>query len=157
MTKKIADIQLPEGYRPDENSDEAYMSPLQRAYFRKLLLDWKRQLIEDAEKTLSVMYEEKAIFADPTDRAAMETDRNFELRTRDRERKLIGKIDRTIEAIEMDDYGYCEECGVEIGLRRLEVRPVTDQCVSCKTREEHREKVHRSTEDSYDEEETTEI
>ncbi len=137
--EKIADIKLPKGYVPSE--DETYMEPQQRAFFYNLLLDWKRQLMEDADKTVSVMTEEKAIFADPTDRASLETDRNFELRTRDRERKLISKIDRTMEIIEADDYGYCEECGVEIGLRRLEARPVTDLCITCKTKAERQERV----------------
>ncbi|NGZ26799.1 MAG: RNA polymerase-binding protein DksA, partial [Magnetococcales bacterium] len=95
---KIADIILPEGYRPAEN--EEYMCPDHRAFFMKLLKEWKGQLLHDAERTLTSMNEEKAVFADPTDRATLETDRNFELRTRDRERKLINKIDRTIEKIE---------------------------------------------------------
>lgn len=142
---KIADVQLPEGYRPSE--DEEFMCVNQRAFFRQLLLEWEAQLVEEAEKTVSIMTEEKAIFADPTDRASLETDRNFELRTRDRERKLIAKIKRTIEAIEENQYGFCEECGVEIGLRRLEARPVTDLCISCKTAAERQEKVVRVTED----------
>ncbi|MBF0340671.1 MAG: RNA polymerase-binding protein DksA [Magnetococcales bacterium] len=142
---KIADIQLPEGYRPSE--DEEFMCPNQRAFFRHLLLEWEKQLLEEAEKTVNIMTEEKAIFADPTDRASLETDRNFELRTRDRERKLISKIKRTIEAIEENEYGYCEECGVEIGLRRLEARPVTDLCISCKTAAERQEKVTRAVEE----------
>ncbi|NGZ07719.1 MAG: RNA polymerase-binding protein DksA [Magnetococcales bacterium] len=142
---KIAEIQLPEGYRPSE--EEEYMCPNQRAFFRRLLLDWEEQLLEEAEKTVTIMTEEKAIFADPTDRASLETDRNFELRTRDRERKLISKIKRTIEAIEENEYGFCEECGVEIGLRRLEARPVTDLCIGCKTAAERQEKVTRITEE----------
>ena len=137
---KIADIKLPAGYVPSE--EEEYMSPLQRAFFYGLLLDWRRQLMDDADKTLAAMTEEKAIFADPTDRAALETDRNFELKTRDRERKLITKIDHTMAVIEANEYGFCEECGVEIGLKRLEARPVTDLCIGCKTRAERREKVY---------------
>lgn len=139
----LADYKLPKNYRPSD--DEEYMGVPQRAYFRLLLLQWRGQLMEEAEKTVSAMNEEKAIFADPTDRATLETDRNFELRTRDRERKLIGKIDRTIAKIEAggDEYGYCSECGVEIGLRRLEARPVTDLCIDCKTKEEHMEKQRR--------------
>ncbi|MBF0126544.1 MAG: RNA polymerase-binding protein DksA [Magnetococcales bacterium] len=142
---KIADIQLPEGYKPSD--DEEFMCPNQRAFFRRLLLEWEQQLLEEAEKTVNIMTEEKAIFADPTDRASLETDRNFELRTRDRERKLISKIKRTIEAIEENQYGYCEECGVEIGLRRLEARPVTDLCINCKIAAERQEKVTRVVED----------
>ncbi|MEO5339931.1 MAG: RNA polymerase-binding protein DksA [Magnetococcus sp. MYC-9] len=147
---KIADITLPERYRPSE--DEEYMSPRQRAFFSRLLLEWRAQLMEEADKTLAAMTEEKAIFADPTDRAALETDRNFELRTRDRERKLIAKIDRTLAVIEADEYGYCEECGVEIGLKRLEARPVTDLCIGCKTRAERREKINLSEEEEVMEE-----
>ncbi len=142
---KIADIVLPAGYVPSE--EEEYMSPEQRAFFYRLLMDWRQQLMEDADKTLAAMTEEKAIFADPTDRAALETDRNFELRTRDRERKLISKIDRTISVLEANEYGFCEECGVEIGLKRLEARPVTDLCIGCKTRAERREKINLSEEE----------
>lgn len=137
----IDQIKLPEGYLPGD--DEPYMSPQQRAFFRELLRSWKKELLDEAERTISAMHEEKAIFADPTDRATLETDRNFELRTRDRGRKLIGKIDRTIEHIEADEYGFCEECGVEIGLRRLQARPVTDLCIDCKTKQEHLERVQR--------------
>ena len=138
FTGKIADIVLEDGYRP--SNDEPYMSPKQRAFFYQLLQKWQEQLQGDAQKTVSVMTEEKAVFADPSDRATLETDRNFELRTRDRERKLISKIRRTMMVIEANEYGYCEECDVEIGLRRLEARPVTDQCIACKTKEERSEK-----------------
>lgn len=147
---KIAEMELPEGYVPSE--EETYMSPQQRAFFCRLLMVWRQQLVDDADKTLAAMTEEKAIFADPTDRAALETDRNFELRTRDRERKLIAKIDRTIAIIEADEYGFCEECGVEIGLKRLEARPVTDLCIGCKTRAERREKINLSEEEESSEE-----
>lgn len=141
MTKP-SEFKLPKGYRPTE--DETYMSLEQRAFFRLLLLTWKQQLQDEAEKTVSVMNEEKSAFADPADRATLETDRNFELRARDRERKLISKIDRTIQKIEIDEYGFCEDCGVEIGLRRLEARPVTDLCIDCKTKEEFLEKQRRT-------------
>lgn len=147
---KIADIVLPDHYVPSE--EEEYMAPNQRAFFYRLLMEWRQQLMEDADKTLAAMTEEKAMFADPTDRAALETDRNFELRTRDRERKLIAKIDRTIAVIEANEYGFCEECGVEIGLKRLEARPVTDLCIGCKTRAERREKVNISDEEEVMEE-----
>ncbi|MBF0621053.1 MAG: RNA polymerase-binding protein DksA [Magnetococcales bacterium] len=139
MTSKIADIELPEGYKPNKN--EEYMCPEQRAFFRMLLLQWKHQLRHGAERTVENMNNEEAIFADPADRATLETDRNFELRTRDRELKLIGKIDRTILKIEHDDFGYCKECGIEVGLRRLEARPVTDLCIDCKTKQEKGERV----------------
>lgn len=146
----IADIKLPEGYVPSE--DEEYMSSKQRAFFYGLLRDWQQQLVEDADKTLAIMTEEKAIFADPTDRAALETDRNFELRTRDRERKLIAKINHTMAVIEADEYGFCDDCGVEIGLKRLEARPVTDLCIGCKTRAERKEKVNPVEEEGISEE-----
>lgn len=148
---KITDIKLPPGYKPSEDGEE-YMGPMQRAFFYNLLREWKLQLLEDADRTVSVMTEEKAVFADPTDRASLETDRNFELRTRDRERKLISKIDRTMEIIANDseDYGYCDECGVEIGLRRMEARPVTDLCITCKTKAERKEKVTAAVEDNND-------
>jgi DnaK suppressor protein len=123
------------------------MNPKQRAYFRDLLLKWKKDLLGETERTLSAMHEEETVFADPTDRATMEADRNFELRARDRGRKLVGKLDRTIETIRADDYGYCEECGVEIGLRRLEARPVTDLCIDCKTKQEQMERVNRGGDD----------
>ncbi|MEO5367007.1 MAG: RNA polymerase-binding protein DksA [Magnetococcus sp. WYHC-3] len=138
---KLPEIELPPGYRPSE--DEEYMCPMQRVFFRQLLRQWRAQLMDEAEKTMVIMHEEKAVFADPADRATLETDRNFELRTRDRERKLIGKIDKVIEIIERDEYGYCEECGVEIGLKRLEARPVTDLCIDCKTKSERLEKQRR--------------
>lgn len=148
-TLKIADIVLEEGYRPSK--DEPYMSPKQRAFFYQLLLTWREQLQGDAEKTLSLMTEEKALFADPADRATLETDRNFELRTRDRERKLISKIARTMQIVEANEYGYCEECGVEIGLGRLEARPVTDQCINCKTRAEQTERTSSGSVDDQEE------
>ncbi|MBF0159683.1 MAG: RNA polymerase-binding protein DksA [Magnetococcales bacterium] len=141
MKTKIAEIVLPQGYHPSE--DEEYMSLQQKAFFRQLLLDWRQQLVSESERIVAIMNEEQTVFADPTDRATLETDRNFELRARDRERKLIGKIDRTLEILETDDYGYCMTCGVEIGLRRLEARPVTDLCIDCKTKEEHLEKARR--------------
>ena len=139
MSKEEMDaITLPEGYRPEEGGE--YMTVEHRAYFRQLLYDWRNRLLHDADKTVNTMSEEKALFADPTDRASLESDRNFELRTRDRERKLINKIDKTIRLIEVDEYGDCESCGVEIGIHRLEARAVTDLCIDCKTKEEHLEK-----------------
>ena len=138
MSKNLDKVKLPKGYKPSE--DEEYMCPKQRVFFRQLLRDRKQQLLDEAEKTVNAMTSEKAVFADPTDRASLESDRNFELRTRDRERKLINKIEKTIRLIEKDEYGDCESCGVEIGILRLEARPVTDLCIDCKTKEEHLEK-----------------
>lgn len=122
------------------SKDEEYMSETMRGHFVKILEQWKQNLMEEVDRTVSHMKEEAANFADPADRATQEEEFSLELRTRDRERKLIKKIDKTLEAIETDDYGFCETCGIEIGLRRLEARPTATQCVDCKTLDELREK-----------------
>ncbi len=108
---------------------------------RKLLESQLEELLEDADKTASEMADEKANFPDPTDRASLESDRNFELRIRDRERKLIGKIREALERIEDGEYGYCESCEEEIGIARLKARPVTTMCIDCKTEQERQEKI----------------
>ncbi len=125
-------------YEPKEG--EEYMNPAQLEHFRKILLGWKNQLMEEVDRTLSHMQDDAANFPDPTDRATQESEFSLELRTRDRERKLIKKIDEALERIETGDYGYCETCGVEIGIRRLEARPTATQCIDCKTLDELREK-----------------
>ncbi len=125
-------------YEPKEG--EEYMNPSQLEHFRKILLGWKNQLMEEVDRTLSHMQDDAANFPDPTDRATQESEFSLELRTRDRERKLIKKIDEALERIETGDYGYCETCGVEIGIRRLEARPTATQCIDCKTLDELREK-----------------
>ncbi len=125
-------------YEPKEG--EEYMNPTQLEHFRKILLGWKNQLMEEVDRTLSHMQDDAANFPDPTDRATQESEFSLELRTRDRERKLIKKIDEALERIETGDYGYCETCGVEIGIRRLEARPTATQCIDCKTLDELREK-----------------
>ncbi len=104
---------------------------------------WREELVTEATRTVDGMTEEKAQFADPTDRATMETDRNFLLRIRDRERKLITKIDRTLDKIEEGTFGLCEECGEEIEFKRLEARPVATLCVACKTLQEEEEKLQK--------------
>jgi DnaK suppressor protein len=119
---------------------EEYMSEPMRAHFTRILNQWKLNLMEEVDRTVSHMKEEAANFADPADRATQEEEFSLELRTRDRERKLIKKIDKTLEAIDSDDYGFCETCGVEIGLRRLEARPTATQCVDCKTLDELKER-----------------
>jgi DnaK suppressor protein len=119
---------------------EEYMNPRQQAHFRKILEDWKGELSEDIDRTVHTMQDEATIFADPNDRASQESDIALELRNRDRERKLIKKIDETIANIEADEYGYCESCGVEIGLKRLEARPTATLCIDCKTLDEMRER-----------------
>lgn len=123
-----------------QKKGEAYMSAKQLAHFRKLLNNWKTELSHDIDRTVHTMQDEATIYADPNDRATQETDMALELRNRDRERKLIKKIDETIAKIEADEYGYCEKCGVEIGLKRLEARPTATQCIDCKTLDELRER-----------------
>ncbi|HEB78006.1 MAG TPA: RNA polymerase-binding protein DksA [Methylothermaceae bacterium] len=125
-------------YQPKEG--EEYMNPAQLEHFKKILLGWKNQLMEEVDRTLHHMQDDAANFPDPTDRATQESEFSLELRTRDRERKLIKKIDEALERIETGDYGYCETCGVEIGIRRLEARPTATQCIDCKTLDELREK-----------------
>ncbi|HUA34969.1 MAG TPA: RNA polymerase-binding protein DksA [Candidatus Binataceae bacterium] len=107
--------------------------------FRKILEERKREILEEAGRTVDTMNGVEESFADPTDRAALESDRNFLLRMRDRERKLLGKIDEAFERLEEGSYGKCEECGNEIGIERLKARPVTTLCISCKSAQEARE------------------
>lgn len=119
---------------------EAYMNPQQREHFRRVLLKMKSDLGEDIDRTVHTMQDEATVFADPNDRATQESDISLELRNRDRERKLIKKIDEMISKIDADEYGYCDNCGVEIGLGRLEARPTATQCIDCKSLDEIREK-----------------
>ena len=125
-------------YKPKKG--EEYMNENQREHFKNLLLAWKTELMEEVDRTVSHMQDEASNFPDPADRASQEEEFSLELRTRDRERKLIKKIDKTIEKIDADDYGFCESCGVDIGIRRLEARPTATQCVDCKTLSEIKEK-----------------
>jgi len=119
---------------------EEYMNSKQLAHFKKMLQEMKRELSQDIDRTVHTMQDEATIFADPNDRASQESDMSLELRNRDRERKLIKKIDETISRIDAGEYGYCESCGVEIGLKRLEARPTATLCIDCKTLDELREK-----------------
>jgi DnaK suppressor protein len=119
---------------------EEYMNSKQLAHFKKMLEEMKRDLSQDIDRTVHTMQDEATIFADPNDRASQESDMSLELRNRDRERKLIKKIDETIVKIDAGEYGYCESCGVEIGLKRLEARPTATLCIDCKTLDELREK-----------------
>jgi DnaK suppressor protein len=119
---------------------EKYMNEPQRDHFRTILLNWKSELMQEVDRTVTHMKDEAANFPDPADRATQEEEFSLELRTRDRERKLIKKIDSTMELIDQDDYGYCEACGVEIGIQRLEARPTATQCIDCKTLAEIKEK-----------------
>jgi len=123
-----------------EKKGEEYMNDAQIEHFRLVLNGWKTQLMEEVDRTVHHMQDDAANFPDPNDRATQESEFSFELRTRDRERKLIKKIDDTIDHLDSGDYGYCETCGVEIGIRRLEARPTATQCIDCKTLDEIREK-----------------
>ena len=125
-------------YKPKKG--EAYMNPKQLAHFRAILENIKSGLGEDIDRTVHTMQDEATVFADPNDRASQESDVSLELRNRDRERKLIKRIDEMMARIESGDYGYCEKCGVEIGLSRLEARPTATLCIDCKTLDEIREK-----------------
>ena len=116
------------------------MSPRQIEVFRKLLLDWKRSLMEEVDRTVHHMQDEASNFPDPNDRATQEEEFALELRTRDRERKLIKKIDEALTSLDGGDYGYCEICGVEIGIKRLEARPTATLCIDCKNLEEIKER-----------------
>jgi len=122
-----------------EKKGEEYMNPDQAAHFRMILNGWKQQLMNKVDETVHHMQDEAANFPDPNDRASQESEFAMELRTRDRERKLIKKIDESINDLE-EDYGYCSHCGVEIGIRRLEARQTATQCIDCKTLNEIREK-----------------
>lgn len=134
-------ITLPPDYRPSD--DEAFMNPRQLAYFRQKLLRWRQELLREAGETLSSMGQGGIIEADLSDRASVETDRALELRTRDRARKLISKIDQALERVDNGTYGYCEETGEPIGLRRLEARPIATLSIEAQERHERMERVHR--------------
>jgi len=123
-----------------EKRGEEYMSPSQHEHFKAILHSWKTELMEEVDRTVGHMKDESANLPDPADRATQEEEFSLELRARDRERKLIKKIDQTLEHIERDEYGYCETCGIEIGIRRLEARPTATQCIDCKTLDEIKEK-----------------
>ena len=117
------------------------LSKAQLEKFEKQLLEWRKELDEGLHETIQSMHqEEQTAFPDPTDQATIETDRNFDLRIKDRERKLIKKIDAALAKIDTGEYGYCEQCGVEIGIRRLEARPTATLCIDCKSLDEIREK-----------------
>ena len=136
----------PADFKPYEaGSDEEYMNAEQLAHFRALLNKWKQELMEEVDRTVHHMQDESANLPDPADRATQEEEFTFELRTRDRERKLIKKIDQALEALDDNDYGYCESCGVEIGIRRLEARPTATLCIDCKTLDEIKEKQLRGS------------
>jgi DnaK suppressor protein len=124
----------------EEKHGEDYMNDAQADHFRGILRHWKQELMEEVDRTVHHMQDEAANFPDPNDRATQESEFTMELRTRDRERKLIKKIDESLQKIDDGEYGYCEECGIEIGVRRLEARPTASLCIDCKSLDEIREK-----------------
>jgi DnaK suppressor protein len=134
-------VTLPPDYRPSDS--EEFMNAQQQAYFRHKLLRWRQDLLREAEDTLASLSAGGINEADLTDRASVETDRALELRTRDRARKLISKIDQALERLDNGTYGYCEETGEPIGLRRLEARPIATLSIEAQERHERMERVHR--------------
>jgi DnaK suppressor protein len=133
---------LPADYRPSD--DEEFMSPLQVEYFRQKLLRWRAELLADSAETLRNLQEESLLKPDLTDRASLETERAIELRTRDRERKLISKIDAALSRLDSGTYGYCEETDEPIGIRRLEARPIATLSIEAQERHERMERTHRA-------------
>ena len=141
--KNRADI--PQNYKPSEN--EKYMNPMQLEYFRKKLLDWKNELLTESRQTIDHLSEENWQEPDLNDRASLETDTTLELRTRDRYRKLLDKIDNSLEKVKNGEYGYCEETGDEIGIKRLEARPIAALTVEAQERHENYERLHSEDDD----------
>jgi DnaK suppressor protein len=123
--------------------DEEYMNDVQMNHFRHLLMSWKENLLEGAGRTVNHMQDDSATFPDPNDRATQEEEFSLELRTREREHKLLSKINAALNRLESHNYGYCDSCGAEIGIRRLEARPTATLCIDCKTLQERKEKQSR--------------
>lgn len=136
------DVSIPnDGFQPYvAKADEEYMNDTQLSHFHSILSNWKQKLMEEVDRTVHHMQDETRNAADPADRATQEEEFNLELRTRDRERKLIKKIESTLNKIENKEYGFCDGCGIEIGIKRLEARPTANLCIECKTLDEIREK-----------------
>lgn len=139
-TRIIGLLALAELSPYQEKANEEYMNEAQLGHFKKILLAWRDQLRKEVDRTVHHMQDEAANFPDPVDRAAQEEEFSLELRTRDRERKLIKKIEKTLKRIEEADFGFCDSCGIEIGIKRLEARPTADLCIDCKTMAEIKEK-----------------
>jgi len=135
-------IDVPENYRPSE--DEPFMSAQQIEYFRRQLLNWRDQLLQESNETITHLQEDPQVEADLVDCAANETDRTIELRARDRERKLINKIEDALRRIEDGSYGYCDETGEPIGVKRLEARPIATLSLEAQERHERRERLQRN-------------
>ena len=128
-----------------EVDGEEYMNENQVAHIENILLAWRQSLMEEVDRTVSHMKDDAANFPDPSDRASQEEEFSIELRTRDRERKLIKKIEDALERLQEEDFGYCEACGIEIGIRRLEARPTATLCIDCKTLSEIKEKQNQGS------------
>jgi DnaK suppressor protein len=140
MTNSTIDAS-PFTFKPyQEKKGEEYMGAAQTKHFKAILENWKSELMMEVDRTVHHMQDDAANFPDPNDRATQESEFSLELRTRDRERKLIKKIEESIQNIENGDYGFCESCGIDIGIRRLEARPTAVLCIDCKTLDEIREK-----------------
>ncbi|MDJ1158456.1 RNA polymerase-binding protein DksA [Chelatococcus sp. SYSU_G07232] len=137
----MSNIAIDEGYRPSD--DEPFMNERQREYFRRKLLGWKDDILREARETLTALQNENENHPDIADRASSETDRAIELRARDRQRKLIAKIDAALQRIEDGTYGYCEETGEPISLKRLEARPIATLSLEAQERHERNERVYR--------------
>ncbi|RLA21319.1 MAG: RNA polymerase-binding protein DksA [Gammaproteobacteria bacterium] len=141
MTNSTIAESTPFNFTPyQEIKGEEYMNEAQKEHFRDILTNWKSELMREVDRTVDHMRDDAANYPDPNDRASQESEFSLELRTRDRERKLLKKINDALAMIDADNYGYCESCGIEIGVRRLEARPTADQCIDCKTLDEIREK-----------------
>lgn len=138
--KIVERVELPKGYKP--SSKEEYMNNLQLEYFRQKLLNWKEELLDESRETLDHLREENWQEPDVNDRASVETEASLELRTRDRYRKLIDKIDSALRRIDGGAYGYCEETGEEIGLKRLDARPIATLSIEAQERHENYERTH---------------
>ena len=123
-----------------EKKGEEFMNPTQQEHFRGILNNWKNDLMQEVDRTVDHMRDDASNYPDPNDRASQESEFSLELRTRDRERKLLKKINESLAMLDSDDYGYCDTCGVDISIRRLEARPTAILCIDCKTLDEKREK-----------------
>ena len=141
LARAVGELQKFDDFKPYKpGRGESYMNEEQLEHFRGILLNWRGELVDEVTRTVSHMKDEAANFPDPADRATQEEEFSLELRTRDRERKLIKKIDSTLDRLQNDDYGYCDACGIEIGIQRLEARPTATLCIDCKTMAEIKER-----------------
>ena len=141
LARAVGELQKFDDFKPYKpGRGESYMNDEQIEHFRGILLNWRGELVDEVTRTVSHMKDEAANFPDPADRATQEEEFSLELRTRDRERKLIKKIDSTLDRLQNDDYGYCDACGIEIGIQRLEARPTATMCIDCKTLAEIKER-----------------